>query len=244
MAMVLAATACGTVGERRWAGRSNGTAGSRWTSGSKWAARRKWAAGHVTARQSGCQVQTCTQRASPPSLMAHFTSAASEWAWCIESTPGSAVPTVFVGAAAGLKNVNGLMVDNEKAGLLYLCANDFFGGGAATVRTYGLSDGSAKQTYTFTGPVACNDLVQDGSGNVYMADSIGKVHRLSMGGAAFAAAGQATQHCPQQRRWALEPTASSGIGQSSMYVNNFEKGTLRGFLSMQMVLLAPSSSLR
>jgi hypothetical protein len=140
------------------------------------------------------------------------------------STPGSAVPTVFVGAAAGLKNVNGLMVD-EKANLLYLCANDFFGGGAATVRTYGLSDGSAKQTYTFTGPVACNDLVQDGSGNVYMADSIGKVHRLPSGGTAFAVWSSDTK---------LAPATAMGFGadgivwdgQSSLYVNNFEKGTL------------------
>lgn len=140
----------------------------------------------------------------------------------VKYAPGATAPTTFV---SGLVNVNGVLAD-DAAGLLWVCANDFFGASGASVRAFGVADGQEKKKITDAKLVACNDMALDGQKNLYVADSKGTILKLASGASTFTAWSTDT---------ALKPaTQATGFGadgivwdtQSSLFVNNFEKGTL------------------
>jgi len=117
------------------------------------------------------------------------------------------------------------MVDDAKS-LLYACDNDLgVSPVQATVRTFDLASGTPKTAYPFSAGGFCNDFTLDGSGNLFVTDSFGKIWTLPKGGTALSV-------------WSsdalLAPSSSSGFGADGIafdgtgafYVNAFSDSRL------------------
>lgn len=136
---------------------------------------------------------------------------------------GAETPTVLV---SGLKNVNGLLVD-EAGGTLYACVNDFTTNKGG-IKSFALADGAAKQSIDFPAGI-CNDLTFDKDGNIYATESaLGRIYFLAKGGTAFTTFSSDTTLAPP----AVGQFGADGIvfdGTASLYVNNFAKNSLIRF---------------
>jgi sugar lactone lactonase YvrE len=141
----------------------------------------------------------------------------------VKFAPGSTTAEVFL-APGSVKNVSGVLVDDESAAL-YLCAVDITGTTAPAVKSFKLSDGSPLASYPLPTQSFCNDLAFDGQHNLYVADSYGKIFRLPRGGSALGVWSSDA---------ALAPTSAmaygaDGIvwdGKDGLYVNTFTEGAL------------------
>jgi sugar lactone lactonase YvrE len=118
------------------------------------------------------------------------------------------------------------VLTDDANGLVWICAVDVSTATPTTlgVRSYKMSDGSFQKNYPFPGPGFCNDLAFDANGNLFAADSFGKVLELKKGADAFVA-------------WSsdplLAPSSPSGFGAdgivvdgSTVYVNTATDGRL------------------
>ncbi len=139
-----------------------------------------------------------------------------------KNVPNSLVPTKFVD---NLKQVNGVLADqaNDR---LYACTTDPT---AATnnvkVRSFGIADAQQKAVYDLPDGTKCNDMAFDGAGNLYVADSTGKIFKLPKDGTTMS-------------QWAmggmLNPMTTGGFGADGiafdgtnyLFINNFETGKL------------------
>lgn len=139
-----------------------------------------------------------------------------------KNVPNSLVPTKF---ADNLKQVNGVLADqaNDR---LYACTTDT---SVATnnvkVRSFGIGDGQQKAVYDLPDGTKCNDMVFDGTGNLFVADSTGKIFKLDKGGTTL-------------NQWAmggkLAPATAGNFGADGivfdgtnyLFINNFETGKL------------------
>lgn len=137
--------------------------------------------------------------------------------------PAAQSPTVFIGTAAGMKNVLGVLAD-EANGLLYVCDDDVMGG-TAKLRSFKLTDGSQSAALDFPAGSICNDMAFDANGNLYATDSAGKIFKLAKGGTAL-------------NQWAMDALLAPATGQafgvdgivfdgtSTLYVNNVTQNKL------------------
>lgn len=139
-----------------------------------------------------------------------------------KNVPNSAVPTKFVD---NLKQVNGVLADqaNDR---LYACVTD---PGATTnnvkVLSFGLADAQQKDSFALPDGTKCNDMVFDAAGNLYVADSSGKIFKANKG-------------TTTMTQWAmggmLDPSMAGGFGAdgivfdggTNLFVNNFETGKI------------------
>jgi len=146
----------------------------------------------------------------------------------VKIAPGATTPTAFVASGGEVKNVSGVYADDATS-TLFLCAVDIANlGTPPSLRAYDLKSGAAKGNYVFPSPAFCNDMTVDAKGNLYVADSFGKIYRLAKGASSLTV-------------WSTEPllAASSengfgadGIafdGQSNLYVNTYSDGRLLRF---------------
>ncbi len=142
----------------------------------------------------------------------------------VKFAPGSKTPTTFI-AAGDPKGVAGVYVDNA-ASLLWLCAADISSTPPATeVRSYDLATGTKKSTFTFTEGAFCNDFVTDAAGNLFIADSFGKIWQLKKG---------ATSLVIWKSDPLLQPSSATGFGADgialdgagNLFVNTFSDGRL------------------
>lgn len=143
----------------------------------------------------------------------------------LKFAPGSTKPTTFL-AAGMAKGVTGVMVEDSSNTLL-LCAIDptFMNPAGNNLRRYSLADGTLKATYAFPGANTCNDMTLDAQGNLYVADSVGKIFKLAKGAAAL------TQWSADPL---LAPSMANGFGvdgitfdgTSNIYVNTFSDSRL------------------
>jgi hypothetical protein len=101
-----------------------------------------------------------------------------------------AVATLVAPGAAGLGNVQGVLVDPAR-GALWACSGNI---GFATVplgpsalKRFDLATGAPQASFALPDAGYCNDLAQDARGNLYVTDSLHpRVLRLAPGGAALA----------------------------------------------------------
>jgi sugar lactone lactonase YvrE len=143
----------------------------------------------------------------------------------VKFRPGSDVAETFV-MPGSIKAVTGVYVDDAR-GLLYACEVDTstMPGPTSVVRAFGLADGTPKASYAFSAPAFCNDFTLDGAGNLFVSDSLGKVHVLR-------------KDATKLEIWIsdplLAPPTPSGFGAdgicfdggSNLYVNTFTTSTL------------------
>jgi DNA-binding beta-propeller fold protein YncE len=138
--------------------------------------------------------------------------------------PGVTEPEPFL-AGGDPKGVAGVLADSDSS-TLYLCAVDLTTMPPTTeVRAYDLETKKLRRKYPFGAPAFCNDLALDTAGNLYVADSFGKIHKLPRGGTALAV-------------WSsdplLAPSSPSGYGadgiavdgQTAVFVNTFTDSRL------------------
>jgi sugar lactone lactonase YvrE len=138
--------------------------------------------------------------------------------------PGAEGATKFV-APNNIKSVAGVMADDAD-GLLYACEDDLtVMPYQATVRAFDLATGAAKASYPFPTGGFCNDFAFDGSGNLFVTDSFGKIYELAKGASSLSL-------------WSadplLAPSTAGGFGAdgiafdgtSNLYVNTFSDSRL------------------
>lgn len=147
----------------------------------------------------------------------------------LKFAPGSTTPTVLIppgGSGGRPQGATGVLVD-EASGSLWRCEIDptFMAPATNVLRRYQLSDGTFKTAYSFPGANACNDMALDTKGNLYVADSFGKIFRLLKDAAALTL-------------WTTDPLlapptpndfGADGItfdGASNLFVNTFTAGKL------------------
>jgi len=136
--------------------------------------------------------------------------------------PNTQIPTKFVD---GQKQVNGVLAD-QASNQLYACVTDSsVMPSKVAVKAFGLDDGQEKAKYDLPDGSLCNDMVFDGAGNLYVADSSGKIYKRAQGGTTLV-------------QWAmggmLNPMNAGGFGAdgivfdggTNLFVNNFETGKL------------------
>lgn len=139
-----------------------------------------------------------------------------------KNVPNSTVPTKFVD---NLKQVNGVLADqaNDR---LYACVTDT---SATTnnvkVLSFGLADAQQKDSFALPDGTKCNDMVFDATGNLYVADSSGKIFKANKG-------------TTTMTQWAmggmLDPSMAGGFGADGivfdgtnyLFINNFSTGKL------------------
>ncbi|MCK6546744.1 hypothetical protein L6R52_12915 [Myxococcota bacterium] len=144
----------------------------------------------------------------------------------VRFAPGAVEPTLFIDAVAPAMGAAGVLVDDDR-GLLFVCVVD-----PETVasidnhlRAFTLSDGSLRAEYRFPSASSCNDLTLDGSGNLYVSDSVGRIFVLHAG---------AMQVMTWSEDPRLRPAVDGGYGADgiawdghrSLYVNTFDGGRL------------------
>jgi len=139
------------------------------------------------------------------------------------ATPGAAKAEVWIQASAtGLTNVLGVLAD-DKASMLWVCANPAGGrgtpaSGQAALRAFDLVSGAPKGTWPFPGGGLCNDIAIAPDGTAYATDTNGRrVLRLKPGGAALDV-------------WASDPQLNGVDGiailNGAVYMNLFFSGKL------------------
>ena len=142
----------------------------------------------------------------------------------VKFAPGSKTSTTFI-AAGDPKGVAGVFVDNA-ASMLWLCAADISATPPATeVRGYDLATATKKATFTFSVPAFCNDFALDATGNLFVADSFGKIWQLKKG---------ATSLVVWKSDPLLAPSTATGFGADglaldgagNLFVNTFSDGRL------------------
>ena len=140
--------------------------------------------------------------------------------------PGKTSSDWFVPPGGPAKNIAGVLVDDVEK-VVYACAVNLSTTPPSTigVHAYALAGGALKKSYALPGGGFCNDMTLDKAGNLYVADSFGRVLKLSKGAAALAV-------------WSsdplLSPSSPSGFGAdgivtdstSNVYVNTFSDGRL------------------
>lgn len=139
-----------------------------------------------------------------------------------KQTPNTQLPTKFVD---GQKQVGGVLAD-QTGNRLYACVTDpTVMPNKVSVKAFGLDDGQEKDKYDMPDGSKCNDMVFDGAGNLYVADSVGKIFRRVSGGTTLV-------------QWAmggmLAPMNAGGFGAdgivfdggTNLFVNNFDTGKL------------------
>lgn len=141
---------------------------------------------------------------------------------------GTGAAATFVPASA-TNGISGVLVDDAN-GALWACSVDptFKDPTKNKLVRYKLSDGSLLGSYTLAGGAGnfCNDMTLDPAGNLYVADSFGKIHKVVKGSATATV-------------WStdplLAPSTSSGFGAdgiaydaagSNIYVNTFSDSRL------------------
>jgi len=104
------------------------------------------------------------------------------------ATPGAAKADVWIQATAtGLTNVLGVLAD-DKAGILWVCANPAGGrgtpaSGQTALRAFDLMSGAPKGNWPFPDGGLCNDIAIAPDGTAYATDTNGRrVLRLKPGG--------------------------------------------------------------
>lgn len=99
--------------------------------------------------------------------------------------PGEDRPETFLPAGAPLKGVVGMLVD-DTADILWACYADISFQTPSGVARIDRMTGQVTDTFDFPAGGICNDLAQDGQGNVYATDSLlSVVRRVPAGGAAI-----------------------------------------------------------
>jgi len=87
--------------------------------------------------------------------------------------------------AGSVKNIAGLLVD-DAAGLLYACETDLAAKPFTTgLLSFDLATAQPRHTYAMPEAGVCNDLTFDGSGNLFVTDSFGKIYELRQGAQAL-----------------------------------------------------------
>jgi sugar lactone lactonase YvrE len=142
----------------------------------------------------------------------------------VKFAPGSDGATSFV-PQGSVKAITGVLAD-DASGSLYACETDLAASPYKTgVRTFDLATGAPKASYPIAGAGLCNDLAFDASGNLFITDSFGKIHKLAKGGTSFEV------WCKDAL---LAPSSANGFGadgiafdgKSSFYVNAFSDNRL------------------
>jgi len=139
------------------------------------------------------------------------------------AAPGAAKAEVWIQASAsGLSNVLGVLVD-DKASMLWVCANPAGGrgtpaSGQTALRAFDLVSGAPKGTWPFPNGGLCNDIAIAPDGTAYATDTNGRrVLRLKPGGAGL-------------DEWVADPQLNGVDGiailNGAVYVNLFFSGKL------------------
>jgi sugar lactone lactonase YvrE len=143
----------------------------------------------------------------------------------VKFAPGSNTPVTFVSNLATGKSMTGVLVDEADKSLL-ACVNDLSppGGFVPLLKRYSLADGTEKNSYTFPGAGACNDMAFDGQHNLYVTDSFGKILKLANAGTVLTTWSSDTALAGPPNGFGADGIAWDG--QSSLYVNNIGYSTL------------------
>jgi streptogramin lyase len=140
--------------------------------------------------------------------------------------PGKTSFDWFVPSGGPAKNIAGVLVDDVEK-LVYACAVNLSTTPPSTigVHAYAIAGGALKGSYPLPGGGFCNDMALNKAGDLYVADSFGRVLKLAKGAAALTV-------------WSsdplLAPSSPSGFGadgivtdgNKNVYVNTFSDGRL------------------
>lgn len=142
--------------------------------------------------------------------------------------PGTPAVTKFLPANAAHKNITGVFAD-EANGYLYVCGIDTMDTTKGALQRYKLADGTLDKSYAFgttgTTMAVCNDMTFDGTGNLFVTDSLGSIYQLAAGGTALTQwAMDATLQPAGAMQFGADGIAYDGAG--NLFVTNISKGTI------------------
>jgi sugar lactone lactonase YvrE len=121
----------------------------------------------------------------------------------VKFAPDSLDFTSFVPAGT-LHGATGVFVD-DSTGTLFVCEVDVTGANPSDLRSFDLTTGAAKTTYTFPSAAFCNDMAFDTEHNLYVTDSTGSIYVLPHGSASTTLALWKSDPL-------LQPSSASGFG--------------------------------
>lgn len=139
--------------------------------------------------------------------------------------PGADTPVLVVPSSGTLTNIAGVLVD-PAGSTAYLCSVDLGFARNSEVKVLDLASEAITATVTFPAFAFCNDLALDGAGNLYAADSFGRVWRRD--GAAFEE-WHVSSHVAPVGTSGVAAFGADGIvwdGEGALYVNNIGASTL------------------
>jgi sugar lactone lactonase YvrE len=139
--------------------------------------------------------------------------------------PNAQAVTKFSNGGGGTFGTTGLLID-DAASLVYACTIDLTGTVGSVLRAYKFADGTESANYPLPGGVAskCNDMVFDKDGNLFVADSLGAVHKLLKGGTALTSWNTDAMLAPATGMYGADGISYNGT--DSLYVNNISNGKL------------------